>query len=68
MIADYFGMNLQNPQEYLFDDIKITIRLNENKHTLLKTRKYRISILITYDNEIPNNIKNICDFLIEKLL
>jgi hypothetical protein len=68
MIADYFTRNFQNPREYLFNDIKITIGINENKLTLFKTRKYRISIMLTYDNEILNNIKNICDFLTEKFL
>jgi hypothetical protein len=67
MIIDYFNKYLKNSQEYLCKDIRIIIEIKKDKLTLFKNKKYWISIIIIDENEVTSNIKNICDFLIEKL-
>ncbi|MDR0322555.1 MAG: hypothetical protein LBI28_13740 [Treponema sp.] len=68
MIIDYFIKNLKDSQEYLCKDIRVIIEIKKDKLTLFKNKKYWISIIIIDENEVTRDIKNICDFLIEKFL
>jgi hypothetical protein len=67
MIFDYLIKYFNVSQEYIFNDIKIIIRIKKEKTSLFKNKKYFISIIVDSDNEIIMNIENIFDFLIEKI-
>jgi hypothetical protein len=63
MIIDYFIQCFENRLEYNYNNIKINISLKKKKITVFKICKYIISIIIETD---CNEIKNICDFIIDR--
>jgi len=68
MIVDYFKKNLISPKEYTLNNIHINIGIKYEKISLLRNKKYKISIVIIIDNEVTYEINNICEFLIKTLL
>ena len=65
MVANYFKKSQNSSQEYVFNNIKINIGIENEKTTLFKNKQYQISIIIIRENEIINEIKSICEFIIK---
>jgi hypothetical protein len=68
MVVDFFIKNIQNPQEYIFKNVKVIVGINKEKSTLFKINKYWISVIIKENNGNQYNIGDICDFMIDKFL
>jgi hypothetical protein len=66
MIINYFIKNFNSSQEYLFNDIKMIVRIKKKKISLFKNIKYFISVIIETDKEIITDTEKVFNFLIEK--
>jgi hypothetical protein len=66
VIMDYLIKCLNFSQEYFFDNIRIAIKIKNEKLSLFKIKKYYITIITEIDNGSISNIENIFDFVIGK--
>jgi len=66
MIIDYFIKNIKSPQEYFIGNSKVIIGVKKEKITLFKNKKLWLSLVIIDENDITYNIKNICEYFINK--
>jgi len=63
---DYLIKCLNFSQEYLFEDIRIAIKIKKEKSSLFGIKKYYISVITEIDNEMIPNIENTFNFLLGK--
>jgi len=66
MVIDYFIKNIKSPQECIIGNSNVIIGVKKEKLNIFKNKKYWVSLVIINENEITYNIKNICEYLINK--
>jgi len=67
-MINYFIKHLNCSHEYSYENSKIYIGIKKEKINIFKKKKYWISIIISNENDIINNIKNICDYILKIFL
>jgi hypothetical protein len=66
MVFDYFIKNIKSPQVYIIGSTKVITGEKKEKLKIFKKKKYWLSLVIINENEITYDIKNICEYLINK--